>query len=132
MGSGFADIARVVPTSLVGHEGELVTAAFSYRADDPFAVVAEFVAGGTHIEWTFARELLLDGLSFATGEGDILVAPVSVDEIELTLRSPDGSARLRCDRAAVQSLVDQSYALVPAGAENSDLAVDLLLAELAL
>ena len=69
MGAEGSDIAQVVPTVLAGYEGKPVAAAFSYRADDPFAVVASFVAGGVEIQWTFAHELLRSGLSSATGEG---------------------------------------------------------------
>jgi hypothetical protein len=129
MSTGFADVSGVVPTVLVGHEQEPVTASFSYRVDDPYAVYAAFTVEGVQIEWSFARDLLLDGMSFATGVGDVLVAPVD-GGVQLTLRSPDGVARLLCDRTSLAWFVDQIYAAVPAGDESAHLALDELLAAL--
>jgi hypothetical protein len=131
MDSELADVAKVVPTRLVDHEGDRVTATFSYRVDEPYAVAAALVAGDIEIEWTFARDLLFDGLSFPTGEGDVLVAPGTNDQVQLTLRSSDGAAGLLCDRTAVQEFVERIYAAVPAGDESGHLDMDELLAQLA-
>lgn len=130
MSTGLVGVEQTVPTSFVGSEDEAVSATFSYQVDDPYAVTAVFSTQGVDIEWTFARDLLLDGLSFPTGEGDILVAPGSDCQVSIVLRSPEGSARLACDRTAITCFVDQVFAAVPAGSESQHLQMDSWLAEL--
>lgn len=74
MSSSGAEVTQVVSTTLVGRD-EIVAAQFIFRCDDPFAVSAVFTAGGTQVLWTFARELLRDGLYAPAGGGDVMVAP---------------------------------------------------------
>ncbi len=80
--------------------------------------------------WTFARDLLLDGLTHHTGEGDIRVGPSDAAHIYLDLRSPEGTASLRCDMQTMTEFVDQMYTLVPEQEEWRYLQLDHWLAEL--
>ncbi|MCF3183300.1 SsgA family sporulation/cell division regulator [Streptomyces polychromogenes] len=49
---------------------------FAYRTDRPYEVAVEFRGAGVRIaRWVFSRELLIDGQTCATGEGDIQVWP---------------------------------------------------------
>lgn len=130
MSSDQFDVARVVPTELVT-DGEVpLTAVFRYTATDPLAVSVLFRAGEMQIEWTFARDLLEEGLSFAAGIGDVLIGPESGTRIQMILRSPEGSAKMLCDRDALQQFLDQTHDVIPAGQESLNLAIDELVASL--
>ena len=129
MGAGLMDVEQVVPTSSAANEDAAVTATFSYRVADPLAVTALFSTLDGEREWVFARDLLLDGLAFPSGGGDVLVSPVGGDQVHIVLVSPVGSARLVCDRTAITCFLDQVYALVPTDRESEYLKVDGWLAE---
>ena len=131
MSSEFADVTVLVPTSLVGHEDVSVSATFSYRVADPFAVVVVFSVGEVATQWTFARDLLRDGLTVASGLGDVLVSPAFGGLVQVTVRSPDGAAVLLCDRSVLQGFVDEVFAVVPEESQSGALAVDRFLADLA-
>jgi hypothetical protein len=126
-----AHVAQVVPTRLDRHQDEEISATFTYRADDPYAVTAVFSTREGDIWWSFARDLLLDGLTHATGDGDVKVCPISANEIGFKLESPDGAARLVCDRTTLLWFVDQIFAIVPAGEESCYFEMDTWLADVA-
>ena len=52
-----------------------LSATLAYGVEDPFAVSATFRTGDGDITWTFARDLLRDGMSESVGEGDIQIRP---------------------------------------------------------
>ncbi|CAM5284970.1 SsgA family sporulation/cell division regulator [Streptomyces tanashiensis] len=53
-----------------------VPARLSYRTDDPYAVHITFHVGTDHpVNWTFARELLVEGVFRACGHGDVRIGP---------------------------------------------------------
>ena len=61
---------------LAGDEPATVSAQLSYDHRDPYAVCVSFNAGSAErIEWTFARDLLDQGLWRPTGDGDVRVWP---------------------------------------------------------
>lgn len=98
----------------------LVQANWSYRRPHPFAVHVGFLTRDGFVEWSFARDLLVDGLTAPAGEGDVEVRPHVNDSsrLILELRSPDGSARFELDRAAIAQFVRRSLELVPRGEED--------------
>jgi hypothetical protein len=66
------ELHLVVP----GGENLPVDALLRYDASDPYAVHVGFHTGGDDVvEWTFARQLLTDGVTRSIGEGDVQVWP---------------------------------------------------------
>ncbi|MFJ5234263.1 SsgA family sporulation/cell division regulator [Kitasatospora sp. NPDC088391] len=115
-----------------------------YRSDDPLAVrmlfPAEYAVDGAadaqvvstepEIEWVFARQLLAEGLDVPSGEGDVHLRPVAGLRTLVELRSPDGVALLRFERAGLRRFLWSSYLAVPAGQELAGLDYDRALADL--
>lgn len=105
-----------------------------YRADDPYAVTAEFRTGvDEYVRWVFARDLLTTGMHAPAGEGDVRVWPSrtgGLDVVYLALASPDGQALLEAPAAALGTFLDRSFALVPEGAESTHIDVDASLTRL--
>jgi hypothetical protein len=94
-----------------------VSAHLRYDAHDPYAVCVSFDAGSAErIEWTFARELLHQGLWHETGVGDVKIWPRD-NAVVVALCSPSGRAVLETPRAAVADFVARSHRLVPPGKE---------------
>jgi hypothetical protein len=110
-----------------------VSAAFRYDPADPYAVHVDFRTGGDDIvEWTFARQLLADGVTHPVGEGDVQVWPSGDDEVQavcLSLSSPSGSALFDMPLAGLVEFLTRTYAAVPTGLESDFVDLD---AELAL
>ena len=126
------DMRLVVPgsTSLPVH------AALRFEVEDPYAVHVTFHTGGTDgsesVEWTFARQLLTDGVTRAVGEGDVQVWPSQADGspvVCLALSSPSGRALFEVPLASLVEFLTRTYAAVPTGAESDHVDLD---AELAL
>ncbi len=130
MSSNVAEVAQMVSTTLVGRTAS-VAARFTYRRDDPYAVWVVFSVGDAQVCWTFARELLRDGLYAPAGQGDVLVAPAGAGRVTLTLRSATGIAMLACDRGDLVEFVGQVYEMVPEGREITHSAIDRFLADIA-
>lgn len=116
-----------------------VSATLRYDVADPYAVTVAFNttgrAGGADaeiVEWTFARALLSEGVSAATGQGDVTVWPTMSDGqaiVCLSLSSPSGTALFELPTLGVVAFLTRTYASVPTGAESDHVDVD---AELAL
>ena len=65
-----------------------VPARLSYRSDDPYAVHVAFHIGSDHpVNWTFARELLVEGVFRPCGHGDVRVWPTKVDRRSVVVGS---------------------------------------------
>lgn len=100
--------------------------ALQYDPADPFAVSLVIQPVSTNPkEWVFARELLADGRRGVEAPGeDVTVTPTlnpdsGAAEVRIDLSSPAGYAVLWLDDHDVQSFLDATYRLVPAGAEAS-------------
>src|ERR1700712_504575 len=110
-------------------EGELV-----FDHADPYAVVMHLEAKSGTVTWTFARELLAEGLYEPVGDGDVQVWPClgSTGEavVIIELRSPDGMALIQAPCRAVQAFVAGAEAIVPTGQESSHLSLDSLISQL--
>lgn len=127
------ELALVVPDG----QGLPVAAVLRYEAVDPYAVHVGFRTGADEVvEWTFARQLLTDGVTGRVGEGDVQVWPISQtvpprDDagVCLSLCSPSGAALFEAPLDAVVAFLARTYCAVPVGSESDFVDVD---AELAL
>jgi hypothetical protein len=111
-----------------------VLAGVRYDAADPYAVHVSFHTGpdGETVEWSFARQLLTDGVSGPVGEGDVRVWPTTIagrPAVCLALSSPSGQAMFEVGQAELVEFLTRSYAAVPTGSESDFVDLD---AELAL
>ena len=97
-----------------------------YDPADPFAVSLAIGVDGVPVVWTFARELLADGLCGPSGVGDLRIEPITADgvrEIDITLTT-DCQATLIAPRDTVVAFLVEAYATVPAGSELDHLDID--------
>ncbi|MGC5342178.1 SsgA family sporulation/cell division regulator [Streptomyces sp. DT24] len=111
-----------------------VPARLTYRTADPYAVHATFHIGSEcPVEWTFARELLVEGVFRPCGHGDVRVWPTKVGQrgvLCFALTSPEGEALLEAPSAAVAAWVERTLRVVPPGTEGELLGIDDGLAQL--
>ncbi|MCB5167266.1 SsgA family sporulation/cell division regulator [Streptomyces bambusae] len=111
-----------------------VPARLVYRADDPYAVHVVFHVGSNMpVNWTFARELLVEGVFRPSGHGDVRIWPTKVDGrsvICMALSSPDGDALLEAPSASVSAWLERTLRVVPPGTESDRLGLDAALAAL--
>jgi Streptomyces sporulation and cell division protein, SsgA len=108
-----------------------VTARWTYRADEPFALTIAFATErGRWVEWIFARDLLITGLNRASGEGDLSIEPTGNHTLLLHIHSPSGSATIELDRDDTEEFLAHTLELIPAGTESTHFDIDRLLADL--
>jgi hypothetical protein len=130
------DLRLVVP----GSASLPVRAEVRYEPSDPYAVHMAFHTGtGEVVEWTFARQLLTEGVTRPTGEGDVQVWPSQGMGAEtaysgqqivcLALSSPSGRALFEIPLGSMIEFLTKTYTAVPTGGESDYVDVD---AELAL
>lgn len=108
-----------------------VRARLNYNAHDPYALTVAFHTGGASasdtVEWTFARELLMDGVTAPAGQGDVRVWPtMTVGEgiVCLSLCSPSGKALFEVPVADLLEFLAMTYTAVPTGTESEYVDVD--------
>ena len=115
-----------------------VRAGLDYDVEDPYAVTVSFhtgspTTGGDVVQWTFARQLLSDGVTAPAGEGDVQVWPSTGNGggavVCLSLSSPSGRALFEVPLGDLVEFLGRTYDAVPTGAESAHVDVD---AELAL
>ncbi len=110
-----------------------VSSGFRYDPADPYAVHIGFRTGEDEVvEWTFARQLLADGVTHPVGEGDVQVWPSADDKAHsvcLSLSSPSGSALFEMPLSGLVEFLTRTYAAVATGSESDFVDLD---AELAL
>lgn len=125
MSAVHADV--VLRLIITGSEPLPVPAALRYDPADPYAVTVVIHAGQDEpVTWTFARELLADGLEAAgeesaAGLGDVHVWLSADDEGEsacIRLSSPFGNALFKTQASEITRFLAESYALVPNGSES--------------
>ncbi|MEU9972379.1 SsgA family sporulation/cell division regulator [Streptomyces sp. NPDC051014] len=105
-----------------------VPARLCYRSDDPYAVHIGFhVTSDTPVHWTFARDLLVEGVFRPCGHGDVRVWPTKVEGrsvVLMALSSPDGDALLEAPVAQVSAWLERTLRVVPPGTEAGRLGID--------
>jgi hypothetical protein len=110
-------------------EGELV-----FTPNDPYAITMHLEARSGTVTWTFARELLAEGIYAPTGDGDVQVWPCLSGAGEavviIELSSPDGLAVLQASSRTVHDFVDRTLEAVPHGEETAHLSLDHLIKQL--
>jgi sporulation and cell division protein SsgA len=106
---------------------------FSYVCADPYAVRVSFhITPDRVVHWTFARELLDQGMKAAAGLGDVRIVPIEPSlgqHFSIELESPDGYARLEGPVAPVKAWIAKTHEAVPAGSETALLDIDRFLDE---
>ncbi|AWL38704.1 MULTISPECIES: SsgA family sporulation/cell division regulator [Streptomyces] len=111
-----------------------VPARLSYITADPYAVHITFHIGSeAPVHWTFARELLVEGVFRPCGHGDVRIWPTKTRNrqvICVALTSPDGNALLELPSTAVAAWTERTLRVVPPGSESALLGLDGALAEL--
>ncbi|MER8028545.1 SsgA family sporulation/cell division regulator [Streptomyces bauhiniae] len=105
-----------------------VPARLAYRSDDPYAVHITFhINSDFPVHWTFARELLVEGVFRPCGHGDVRVWPTKVNGrsvVLMALSSPDGDALLEAPTPQVSAWLERTLRAVPPGAEAAQLGID--------
>ena len=111
-----------------------VPARLGYLADDPYAVHVTFHIDTEHpVCWTFARDLLVEGVFRPCGQGDVRVWPTKTagrSVMLMALSSPGGDALLEAPAAAVSAWLERTLRVVPPGTEGERLGLDDELAQL--
>ncbi len=120
---------NVIATELTlatGAAQELAIAGtLSFNAADPFAISLRMTYGDQEVVWTFARDLLVNGLYEPTGDGDVHVWPCLSTEgsavVIIELSSPNGEILLQAPSKTVTTFLDEVQRVSPAGSEQLDL-----------
>ncbi|GHD46448.1 SsgA family sporulation/cell division regulator [Streptomyces galbus] len=111
-----------------------VPARLTYRSDDPFAVHVVFHTDSAQpVHWTFARELLVEGVFRPCGHGDVRAWPAKSQGrsvVLMALSSPDGDALLEAPIPQVSAWLERTLTVVPPGTEGEQLGLDDALDEL--
>ncbi|MDK1475018.1 SsgA family sporulation/cell division regulator [Streptomyces sp. 549] len=99
-----------------------------YEAHDPYAVRFTFsLPGDAPVTWVFGRELLIDGISRAAGEGDVRIRPLSEEHLaDLLIMLQVGSeqALFRVSAPPLVAFLDRTDRIVPLGQEMSGEGID--------
>ena len=114
-------------TVLHGQATPIVTR-WSYQAADPFAVtLAVRIQQGHWVEWLVARDLVVQALDEAVGEGDIRMTPKTASGyriVEIEIRSTDGRAVLEVDHDLLHHFVHATLGVVALGQESAQVDLD--------
>jgi hypothetical protein len=126
-------VSRDMFTVLHGQATPIVTR-WSYQAGDPFAVTLAVRIQQDHwIEWLVARDLVVQALQGATGEGDVRMTPRTssgYDLVEIEIRSTDGRAVLEVDHALLHQFVHATLDVVALGQESEHVDIDEAIARI--
>lgn len=111
-----------------------VPSRLTYRPTDPYAVHISFhIGSAAPVRWSFARELLVEGVFRPCGHGDVRIWPTKCGAgsvICLALTSSDGDALIEAPAAAVSTWLERTLRAVPPGSETTQLGLDEGLQEL--
>ncbi|CAO5146714.1 Sporulation-specific cell division protein SsgB [Frankia sp. AiPs1] len=98
------------------------TAALCFDKADPYAVGLRLRTTDVRtVTWTFARQLLIDGIRRPAGVGAVEVRPDFHGDsrlLALSLTSASGRADVQLPYAPVAAFLRDAYAAVPPGAEG--------------
>jgi hypothetical protein len=105
-----------------------------YSSNDPYAVTTTFHTAGGDVIWTFARDLLIRGLTSPSGDGDVHVWPCldasGQAVVIVELNSPDGELLVQIPTKDLYRFVNRTLSAVPLGAEGDYLDLDGLINQL--
>ncbi|MFE2248566.1 SsgA family sporulation/cell division regulator [Streptomyces lavendulae] len=115
--------AEVMMSFLVSEELAFrIPVELGYEARDPYAVRLTFhLPGDAPVTWAFGRELLLDGINKACGDGDVRIAPTHPEElsdVHIRLQVGCDRALFRASAAPLVAFLDRTDRLVPLGRER--------------
>lgn len=131
-----AEVRATVPMELETDEAlggrVALSAAFTYAAEDPFAVTVTFYCDGDEVtRWRLDRQQLADGCRRPVGVGDVRIAPARTPfptaghraDVRIELRGTPGPAGR--DRAVlyaaatdIGAFLAAAHAVVPPGEER--------------
>jgi hypothetical protein len=101
-----------------------LSAEFRFDAADPWAVTMTLSTVAGPVDWTFARDLLVEGQYEPTGDGDVHVwpclSPSGEAVVIVELDSPAGETLLQFPTRAIQDFVYAAIETVPLGSESVD------------
>ncbi|BDH52014.1 MULTISPECIES: SsgA family sporulation/cell division regulator [Streptomyces] len=116
--------AEVMMSFLVSEELAFrIPVELRYETVDPYAVRLTFhLPGDAPVTWVFGRELLVEGVLDAAGDGDVRVCPVgqtATREVHITLQVGSEQALFRVGKAPLLAFLDRTDRLVPLGSERA-------------
>ncbi|MGW0119373.1 SsgA family sporulation/cell division regulator [Streptomyces sp. NPDC003327] len=101
---------------------ESVPATLRYDRGDPYAVCMAFpppaTLGGVEVSWSFARELLAQGVERPAGVGDVRLRPYGYDRTVVEFHAPEGVAMVHVRTSELRRFLEASQHLVPEGREH--------------
>lgn len=104
-------------------------AQFLFSRECPYAVEATF--GAEQTRWTFARDLLLNGIFESAGEGDICVWPTLSEDgkaaviLQLTSQNPGRDAYLQIPTKVIANFIQETDLFAAIGQEAVDIDTEL-------
>ena len=105
-----------------------VEAELEYDPTCPYAVTARFTVDDATVTWTFARDLLGQGVFEPAGSGEVRIRPDLDDAghaaVLIELHSPQGVALLLAPSSEVARFLDRSTNAVRPGTESGYLDID--------
>lgn len=115
--------AEVIMSFLVSEELAFrIPVQLDFDSADPYAVRLTFdLPGDMPVTWAFSRELMLDGLSRPSGEGDVRIEPVAgghLSDVFISLQVGSERALFRVSAPPLVAFLDRTDRLVPLGAEE--------------
>ncbi|WP_167828779.1 SsgA family sporulation/cell division regulator [Streptomyces sp. MZ04] len=134
--------AEVMMSFLVSEELSFrIPVELRYETGDPYAIRLTFhLPGDAPVTWAFGRELLIEGVGRACGDGDVRIAPTDpelLEEVLIRLQVGGDQALFRVGIPPLLAFLDRTDKLVPLGQERAladfeshlDEALDRILAE---
>jgi hypothetical protein len=122
-------VIQPLTMELISANGVLpVAAELEYDPSSPYAATARFIVDEATVSWTFARDLLCQGIYEPAGRGEVRVRPDLDDEghaaVLIELHSPQGVALLLAPSRDVARFLDRSTSVVRPGTESGYLDID--------
>ncbi|MGA4840865.1 SsgA family sporulation/cell division regulator [Streptomyces sp. G45] len=116
--------AEVMMSFLVSEELSFrIPVELGYEASDPYAVRLTFhLPGDAPVTWTFGRDLLVEGVGRACGDGDVHIAPTDVTELDealIRLQVGGDQALFKVGIPPLLAFLDRTDRLVPLGQERA-------------